>query len=130
MLLSEADVKRLEKIGYVRREFARWNNRGYAQLRNARGHCVFYDPKKPQCKAYDARPLGCRLYPVIYSEEEGVVVDDLCPMKSTVTNAEIARKGRKVIRLLKTIDREAKKHRLSSRSTSHGFNMKTSNNLK
>lgn len=130
MLISETDMKRLEKMGYARREFARCDNHGYAQLRNVRGHCVFYDLKKQQCKAYEARPLGCRLYPVIYSEEEGVIVDDLCPRKSTVTYAEMTSKGRKVIRLLKTIDGQAKKHSPNSRSASRGFDMKASNNIK
>jgi len=39
-------------------------------------------------------PLGCRVYPVICSEQEGIVVDDLCPMKSTVSRIELDGEGK------------------------------------
>ncbi|PMB75174.1 MAG: YkgJ family cysteine cluster protein, partial [Candidatus Bathyarchaeota archaeon] len=71
MLLSEADIKRLEKVGYNREEFVRYDKKGFAKLRNNRGYCVFYNPQKERCKVYNYRPLGCRIYPVIYSEGEG-----------------------------------------------------------
>jgi hypothetical protein len=111
MLLSEVDIELLEKAGHSRKGFARFDGLGFAQLQNCNGYCVFYVREKRRCKVYELRPLGCRIYPVIYSEEEGVVVDDLCPMNKTVSEAEIRRKGKKLCRLLKTIDAEAEKRR-------------------
>ena len=55
------------------------------------------------------RPLGCRVYPIIYSVDEGIVVDDLCPMQHTVTGSELKKKGRIVTRLLQRIDSEAER---------------------
>ena len=45
---------------------------------------------------------------MIYSEEEGIVVDDLCPMKDTVSKDELKLKGVRVVEVLKRIDSEAK----------------------
>lgn len=109
MLLSERDIELLEKAGYVKKSFVRHDPRGIAQLRNNRGYCVFYDAEEHRCRVYRLRPLGCRIYPVIYSEEEGVIVDDLCPMKNTVSKIETERKSKKLLKLLRTIDREAEK---------------------
>lgn len=107
MLLSKADIERLENAGYRRELFVRYDKHGFVQLRNREGYCVFYDEAKNRCKVYKHRPLGCRIYPVIYSEGEGIIVDDLCPMKNTVSNSELKRKGKKLIGLLKSIDNEA-----------------------
>jgi uncharacterized protein len=109
MLLSERDIELLEKAGYVRKSFVRHDPRSCAQLRNNRGYCVFYDAEKHRCRVYRLRPLGCRIYPVIYCEEEDVIVDDLCPMKNTVSKTETERKSKKLLKLLKTIDREAER---------------------
>jgi hypothetical protein len=46
---------------------------------------------------------------VIYSEEEGVIVDDLCPLAGTVSKKEIKSKSEKLLRLLQIIDDEAEK---------------------
>ncbi len=121
MLLSKADVKRLERAGYDRRKFVRYDKRGFAKVRNNRGYCVFYDAEKNRCKVYRYRPLGCRVYPVIFSEEEGIVADDICPMKGTVSGKDLERNEEKVVKLLKRIDAEAKKR---------AFNMKPSISLK
>jgi Fe-S-cluster containining protein len=83
MMLSNADVERLEKVGYTRQKFMRYDNHGFMRLRNFHGFCVFYDVVKCRCLIYEYRPLGCRIYPVIYSEQQGIVVDGLCPMKNT-----------------------------------------------
>jgi Fe-S-cluster containining protein len=107
MLLSEADIKHLENAGFSPEYFVVCGKDGFVKLRNLRGHCVFYDSKKRRCKLYKLRPLGCRLYPVIFNEEEGIVVDDLCPMRGTITKSELKHKGKEVIRLLQLIDREA-----------------------
>ncbi len=108
MLLSEADIQLLERAGYTRKGFVEYDFQGFAKLRNSRGHCVFYDGKKRRCKAYKLRPLGCRIYPVVYSDEQGMIVDSLCSMKLSVSKAEIELKSPKLKRLLKTIDRETR----------------------
>jgi Fe-S-cluster containining protein len=107
MTLSNADVERLEKAGYDSPRFVRYDKHSFARLRNRRGFCVFYDTAKRRCRIYEHRPEGCRIYPVVYSEEEGIVVDDLCPMDDTVSELELRRKGRKVVALLQTIRNEA-----------------------
>jgi Fe-S-cluster containining protein len=111
MLLSEKDIGLLEKAGYTRKSFVRYEPQGCAQLRNNRGCCVFYDAEKHRCRVYRFRPLGCRIYPVIYSEEESVIVDDLCPMRDTVSETEMERKSKRLAKLLKTIDKESGKRR-------------------
>jgi len=107
MLLSSADVERLERVCYRREKFKHTDTHGYVRLKNRLGFCVFYDIEKCRCRIYEHRPLGCRIYPVIYSEQEGIIVDDLCPMKSTISEPELKRKGRKITELLKRIDSEA-----------------------
>jgi hypothetical protein len=117
MMLSDADIKRLERAGYNRQKFVSYDKHGFARLKNRRGFCVFYDVEKCRCKIYEHRPSGCRIYPVIYSEKEGIVVDDLCPMKNTVSETELKRKGKKVIELLQRIDNEATSHRNTTKET-------------
>jgi hypothetical protein len=108
MLLSEADARLLEREGHSRNDFVLVNRQSFAHLKNQRGHCFFYDIDKKRCRAYKSRPLGCRIYPVVYSEDEArVLVDDLCPMGNTVSDIEIERKGKKLVRLLRRIDKEA-----------------------
>jgi len=109
MLLSRADIRQLERAGYDREKFVRFNRQGFAQLRNSRGYCVFYQTEKHRCRVYRYRPLGCRIYPVIYSEEEGVIVDDLCPLAGTVSKKEIMFKAESIRSLLQRIDGETGK---------------------
>lgn len=108
MMLSETDIELLESRGHNKKAFLRFDKQGYARLQNRKGCCVFYDADKSACRVYADRPQGCHIYPVVYSEEKGIMVDGLCPMKTTVTGIEMTRKGKQVIRLLKTVDREAK----------------------
>ena len=108
MLLCEADVALLGKKGCARNDFVRVNRQGFVNLKNKRGRCFFYDVDKKRCRAYKSRPLGCRIYPVVYSEDDArVLVDDLCPMRNTVSDIEIERKGKKLVKLLRRIDKEA-----------------------
>ena len=108
MLLSKEDIKRLEKKGYNKKFFLRYDKACYAQLRNRNGYCVFYDLDKRQCSVYADKPSGCSVYPVILDEEKGIVIDDICPAKETITNEEKEAKGKEVIKLLEKIDNEAK----------------------
>ena len=109
MPLSEKDIQLLEKTGYTRKQFVHVNKKSYAQLRNKKGYCIFYDVEKNACRVYIQRPTGCRLYPVIYSEEEGIVTDNICPTKDTVTRTEIKNKKNTLMKLLREIDNEALK---------------------
>jgi Fe-S-cluster containining protein len=109
MLLSKADVRLLERAGYDREKFMLLNRQGFTQLRNSRGYCIFYQTAKHRCSVYRYRPLGCRIYPVIYSEEEGVIVDDLCPLAGTVSKKEIMFKAERIRSLLQRIDKETGK---------------------
>jgi len=113
MLLSSDDVRRLVKLGYPVNSFVVYQD-GYLFLRNIDGHCVFFDPERLICKIYSARPLGCRIYPVIYDEDEGIKTDKICISGETVKEKELKNKGKQVIRLLEKIDAEAenrKKHK-------------------
>jgi len=107
MLLSQEDITSLKTTGYPPEKFQRRDRQRYAKLRNRKGYCFFYDAEKRRCKAYRLRPQGCRLYPVISSVENGIIVDELCPMGNTVSKKEIEANGRKVVKLLAIIDREA-----------------------
>lgn len=107
MMLSDTDVERLERIGRERQEFMRYDRYGFVRLRNRHGFCVFYDIERHRCKVYRHRPFGCRIYPIIYSRQDGIVLDDLCPMRSTVSKVELGRKGKKIMNLLQRIDGEA-----------------------
>lgn len=106
MLLSNADIAHLEKAGYPKEQFVYFDKQKYAKLRNLKGYCFFYDNEKHRCKIYKLRPEGCFIYPVIYSEEDGVIIDDLCPEKKTVSEEEREKKGKRVAKLLGRIDRE------------------------
>lgn len=108
MWLSKADIERLERAGHRREDFVRYDEQGFAQLRNRDGYCVFYDFSLRRCGAYSDRPLGCRVYPVVYSEDEGIMVHDLCPMKETLSSREMKQKSRQLLKLLRTIFKEAK----------------------
>ncbi len=111
MLLSTEDIERLERKGYSKKFFVRFDREGYAKLRNQQGQCVFYNAEKQKCKIYKDRPLGCRLYPVIYDETKGIVVDDICPAGRNLNENKIERKGKKVIKLLEKIDAETMQRR-------------------
>lgn len=111
MLLSQKDVTRLLKRGFTSNYFVNYDNQGYAQLKNKHNFCVFYSLKKRQCRVYSARPSGCRVYPVILDEEQGIILDNICQSRSTVTEKEKQRKGERVIKLIERIDFEAQERR-------------------
>jgi uncharacterized protein len=107
MLLSNEDIKRLEKKGFHKKYFMKVDKDGYAQLKNRNGYCVFYDLEKRQCSVYAEKPAGCCVYPVILDETVGIIIDDICPEKDSITLEEKAEKGKAVIKLLEVIDAEA-----------------------
>ena len=111
MLLSKKDIKRLEKKGFSQNQFVNYDKQGYAVLKNRDGYCIFYDLKTRQCSLYADRPAGCRVYPVIVDEDTGIVLDDICQSRGTITQSERNLKGKRVIRLLEIIDSEAEERR-------------------
>ena len=113
MLLCSLDIERLERSGYNRDSFVRFDEDGYAFLRNHDGNCVFFNPAKRTCNERSNRPTGCRIYPVMFDEEKGIVVDELCVAWNTVTEKQKEKRGKKVLKLLERIDVEAQKRRLS-----------------
>jgi len=77
------------------------------RLRNVDGHCFFFDRDQERCREYAARPLGCNIYPVNLTDDDDIVIDDLCPEGRTLTKEEVREKGERLRRLLDTIDAEA-----------------------
>ncbi|MCA1812329.1 MAG: YkgJ family cysteine cluster protein [Halobacteriales archaeon] len=80
MPLSEQDAARLTALGH--KGFSRVDD-GWLLLRNERGACVFLRDGK--CTVYEQRPEGCKLYPLIWYEDEvggaGPGFDELCPWR-------------------------------------------------
>lgn len=80
MLLLEEDVERIWKMGFEYEYFV-INRDGWLYLRNVEGMCVFNNGEK--CLIYENRPLGCRLYPLVYDEDYGIVtLDEYCPHRN------------------------------------------------
>jgi len=111
MLLSKKDINRLVQKGFSETYFVKYDEQGYAQLKNREGYCVFYDRKNHQCSVYVDKPTGCRIYPVILDEEKGIILDDICHFRNTITEKEKNLKGKRVIKLLEKIDYEAANRR-------------------
>jgi len=105
MELSIADVKRLEAKGFSIEEFTVLND-NVTQLKNVDGHCFFYNHSDKNCRIYEDRPLGCQIYPVVYLINEGMIVDELCPIGKTILKQELMEKGKMLDNLLKKIDTE------------------------
>ena len=111
MLLSTEDIERLEGKGYQQQFFVLLDKEGYPKLRNLQNHCVFFNVENKRCMVYHSRPLGCRLYPLIYDEQKGIIVDGFCRAKGKLPENQMAQRGRKVLRLLERIDAEAERRR-------------------
>ena len=116
MLLSNEDIERLERKGYDRTFFVRFDKDGYAVFRNLNENCVFFDPEKRVCRERASRPLGCRIYPVMHDEDNGIVTDSICPARNTISEKQKAKRGKKVLKLLSKIDSEAKRRCSEKRS--------------
>jgi len=89
MPLTMEDIARIESLGYSRNDFAIKIGSIY-RLRNVEGKCYFLSEDN-RCKIYENRPLGCRIYPVVFDLERGVILDDLCPKKDEVSIEEVKR---------------------------------------
>ena len=103
MELSVDDIKRLEEKGFRLEEFTVQYD-GVTQLRNVGGFCYFYSRDDKKCQIYEDKPIGCCIYPVVYLVNEGMIVDELCPMGQTISKHELMTKGKTLDKLLKKID--------------------------
>src|SRR5579871_83931 len=82
MLLLDEDIARIRRLGYEENFFVTKNSQdGFKALKNSSaGRCVFHDGRK--CTIYENRPKGCKLYPIIFDEDQGHAVrDKLCPFR-------------------------------------------------
>ena len=111
MLLAKKDIARLRKLNFPESYFVHYDRQGYATLKNRDGYCVFYDLKNRNCSVYIARPSGCRVYPVILDESTGIILDDICQSRKSISASEKDLKGKRVVKLLEVIDAEALKRR-------------------
>ena len=109
MELCQADIDRLVRRGHADGSFYEVGEDGIPRLINEQGHCVLFDQERKRCREYAARPLGCSIYPVNLTEDGEVIVDTLCPEGNSLSDDEISEKGKRLRRLLSTIDSEAKK---------------------
>jgi Fe-S-cluster containining protein len=119
MALTEEDMKRIEASGHRRDSFSIESN-GLIVLKNAHHRCVFHDGAR--CTIYEARPKGCRLYPVVFAEYSGrATMDHLCPFWDEILRTpESGRESVELHHLLIEEARERKKARLVNPTTSQG----------
>ncbi|MHA1960003.1 MAG: YkgJ family cysteine cluster protein [Candidatus Thorarchaeota archaeon] len=109
MTLTRKDVDRIEAEGYSREQFLRRTQEGFCELRNIDGFCYFYESDSQKCRVYEARPDGCRFYPIVYNIRKRKCVTDVdCPSRSTVSRDETRKVCHKVRRLVETLVMEAK----------------------
>jgi Fe-S-cluster containining protein len=112
MQLTEDDIKRIEKLGFKKEKFVKYDSNGFAKLKNIEGHCIFYNSFEKKCIIYEDRPIGCKLYPIIYDlQKHTVTVDQLCPSAETVTKREIRRKQKLLISTVKQLFKEAEERK-------------------
>ncbi len=79
MPLTPADIARLEAASKRTQDtFSVRSDEGPPRLANEDGHCVFLG--ETGCTVYDARPAGCRIYPLVLDPDthKGVLDED-CP---------------------------------------------------
>lgn len=76
MPLSRFDIDRIMRQGYKFKDFV-VKRRRERFLKNSKDRCVFLGDNG--CTIYSFRPEGCRLYPLVYNENNRkVVIHDLC----------------------------------------------------
>lgn len=103
MPLTDEDLKRLEKLGFKRADFTIEVD-GETRLKNMAKQCFFL--KDGRCSIYEARPEGCRIYPLVYDiDTHKFVFDYVCPY-STEFKATRDDKDR-LKRLIRRLEREA-----------------------
>lgn len=80
MILSSDDIKKIENLGF-KKDFFVLQKEDWLMLKNHNGRCVFHNGFK--CTIYSNRPIGCKLYPVIYDKDKNCAVfDEDCPYRN------------------------------------------------
>lgn len=79
MILVREDVEALRELGLSPERFSEVRG-GFLRLKNLEGACAFLDRARGLCRVYERRPLGCRVYPLVFDEERGVTLDSECPL--------------------------------------------------
>ena len=102
MPLTKIDIERLKQTDYKPNDFTVKVD-GEIRLRNVSGNCYFL--LDGLCSAYDKRPEGCRLYPLVFDENtKNYLLDSFCPyrreFKVTRSNMD------KLKMLLEELDKE------------------------
>ncbi len=96
MPLSMEDIIRISSLGFDPKEFVELDE--YPKLKNVDGHCYFLNVTTGECKIYEHRPFGCRLYPLIYDPKtDSVIVDAECPQASQISKEDIKKYEKIVI---------------------------------
>jgi len=105
MPLAEEDIERLRALGHAPGEVSVPAADGGLLLRNSDdGRCALLGADG-RCVAYEARPEGCTLYPLVLDEVTGdVVVDSVCPHAGAVGHSR--RDEDRLRTLLVRIERE------------------------
>jgi Fe-S-cluster containining protein len=80
--LFREDIERILSLGYDRNYFVEYRD-GFYRLKNSRGRCIFLNDEGRYYIIYQHRPLGCRLYPLIFSNDEGPLLDPEHPLTKT-----------------------------------------------
>ena len=76
MPLLKEDIARIVKKGYALTDFTVMDD-GFIVLRNKDSYCVFL--KEGRCSIYSIRPIGCRLYPLVYDiDNDEPIIDKEC----------------------------------------------------
>jgi hypothetical protein len=105
MSLTHQDIHRITTTGYQPSEFIIYEE-GEWRLANQQDHgaCVFLKDKK--CQIYENRPIGCRIYPLVFNEaRRQAVIDSLCPFSSEFEITDVDREN--LFALIKQLDKES-----------------------
>jgi len=103
MPLTTVDLERLAGLGHDPADFTLVEE-GFTFLSNVKGRCYFLD-QEGRCSAYQDRPEGCRLYPLVLTEDMADFrLDHLCPHRAAVQPEEGHRTA--LLQLLDRIARE------------------------
>ena len=87
MPLTRTDVERLAGLGHDPAAFTLVED-GFTFLTNVEERCYFLD-HGGRCSVYEGRPEGCRLYPLLLSEDMADFrLDHLCPHRAVVEPEE------------------------------------------
>jgi Fe-S-cluster containining protein len=89
---------------YVYRRFIIYNPDGTIQLEKP---CIFLSSITNECSIYTRRPIGCRLYPVVWNN--GITVDTACQGHEEIPHLE--RHSILLHKYLWDINKEAKERR-------------------